>query len=127
MERAGRLFRNVKLPNELGDPETRVRAVWVRAAGKIVAAHTRAGVMVRRTLIVEVEDNVWQQQLFRLKGFLVSNLEKELGEKLVDDIDFRPMPRRREPQRAEHSRGSIEGIEDPVLALLYQRSRRGAS
>jgi predicted nucleic acid-binding Zn ribbon protein len=127
MERAGRIFQKVKLPQEVAGPETRVRAVWARVAGKNVAAHTRAGALVRETLIVEVEDKIWQQQLSRLKHFLLSNLEKELGEKVVNDIDFRPMPPRREPQRAEHARGSFEGIEDPVLALLYQRSRRNAS
>ncbi|MBV8844259.1 MAG: DUF721 domain-containing protein [Bryobacterales bacterium] len=126
MERAGRLFKKVKLPSELGDPETRVRAVWGNAAGKTVAAHTRAGALVRDKLIVEVEDQVWQRQLFALKHFFLNNLEKELGEKLVNDIDFRPMPPRREPQRAQHAHNS-PGIQDPVLALIYQRSRKSAS
>jgi predicted nucleic acid-binding Zn ribbon protein len=117
MERAGRLFKNVKLPQELGSPEARVRAVWANAAGKKVASHTRAGALVRSTLIVEVEDHVWQRQLFALKKFFLQNLEKELGEKLVNEIDFRPMP----------PRGSTEGIQDPVLELLYRRSRRSAS
>jgi len=126
MERAGRLFRNVKLPPQLADPEGRVRAVWANAAGKKVAAHTRAGVLVRDTLIVEVEDKVWQRQLSTLKHFLLRNLEKELGERLVNDIDFRPMPPRREPQRALHARASSVGIQDPVLDLLYQRALRNA-
>lgn len=127
MERAGRLFRNVKLPPELADPEARVRAAWANAAGKKVAAHTRASALVRDTLIVEVEDSLWQRQLFTLKHFLIGNLEKELGEKLVKEIDFRPMPPRRQPQRATHARGSSEGIQDPVLDLLYQRDQRKAN
>ena len=126
MERAGRLFRNVKLPPELADPETRVRAAWANAAGKKVAAHSRAGALVRDKLIVEVEDHVWQRQLSALKHFLLANLEKELGESLVREIDFRPMPPRREPQRAENARPSPEGIKDPVLALLYRRGQRKA-
>jgi hypothetical protein len=126
MERAGRLLKDVKLPPQLADPEARVRAVWANAAGRRVAAHTRAGVLVRDTLIVEVEDKVWQRQLSTLKQFLLRNLEKELGERLVNDIDFRPMPPRREPQRALHARASAAGIEDPVLELLYQRARRNA-
>jgi len=127
MERAGRLFKKVKLPSELADPEARVRAVWANAAGKKVAAHTRAGALVRDKLIIEVEDHVWQRQLFALKHFFLQNLEKELGEKLVNEIDFRPMPPRREPQRAQHARASDDGIQDPVLAVLYQRSRRSGS
>jgi hypothetical protein len=77
-------------------------------------------------LIVEVEDKVWQRQLSTLKHFLLRNLEKELGERLVNDIDFRPMPPRREPQRALHARASSVGIQDPVLDLLYQRALRNA-
>jgi hypothetical protein len=127
MERAGRLFRKVNFPPQLADPEARVRAVWSNAVGKIVASHTRAGALVRGKLIVEVEDNVWQRQLSTLKHFLLRNLEKELGEKLVDEIDFRPMPPRREPQRAAHARPpGPEQIQDPVLDLLYLRSRRSA-
>jgi len=127
MERAGRLFRKVKLPPEVAEPEVRVRAVWSNAVGKIIASHTRAGALVRGTLIVEVEDNVWQRQLFTLKHFLLKNLEAQLGEKLVDEIDLRPMPPRREPHRATHARpAGLEQVQDPVLDWIYQRARRSA-
>jgi hypothetical protein len=58
-----------------------------------------------------------------LSGFLVRNLEKALGEALVTDIDFRPMPKRREPQRAERARSS-EDVLDPVLDLIYRQARK---
>lgn len=104
-----------------------MKAVWPNASGKIIASHTRAGALVRGKLIVEVEDNVWQRQLYTLKHFLIRNLETQLGEKLVEEIDFRPMPPRREPQRAMHARAAgPEQIQDPVLDWLYQRARRGA-
>ena len=104
-----------------------MRAVWSNAVGKIIASHTRAGALVRGTLIVEVEDNVWQRQLFTLKHFLLKNLEAQLGEKLVDEIDFRPMPPRREPHRATHARpAGLEQVQDPVLDWIYQRARRSA-
>jgi hypothetical protein len=73
--------------------------------------------------VVEVGDPVWQRQLRTLCGFLLKNLEKALGEALVTDIDFRPMPKRREPQRAERTRGS-EDVADPVLDMLYRQSRK---
>jgi len=122
MERAGRLFGKLKLSAEVNDPETRARAAWALAAGKKVARHTRAAALVRDTLIVEVEDYIWQQQLARLDQFLIRNLADVLGEKLVKQIDFRPMPRRIMPQRAESARGTA-GIEDPILDLLYRESK----
>jgi hypothetical protein len=78
---------------------------------------------VRGSLVVEVEDPIWQRQLSTLSRTLVANLEKALGEVLVTDIDFRPMPRRREPQRAERAAGEVQ---DPVLDMLYRQSRRKA-
>jgi predicted nucleic acid-binding Zn ribbon protein len=125
MERAGRLIGKLKLSAGMADPETRARAAWRLAAGKKIAEHTLAVALVRGSLVVEVEDYVWQQQLLPLRKYLLENLEEALGERLVTDLDFRPMPRRRMPQRAETARSS-EGIEDPVLDLLYQRSKKKA-
>jgi predicted nucleic acid-binding Zn ribbon protein len=121
MERAGRLIGKLKL--KMDDPELRARAAWNVAAGKKIAEHTRATALVRGSLVVEVEDQIWQRQLKTLSGFLVRNLEKALGEVLVTDIDFRPMPKRREPQRAARARGS-EDVQDPVLDMLYRQSRK---
>jgi predicted nucleic acid-binding Zn ribbon protein len=121
MERAGRLIGKLKL--DVDDPELRARAAWRVAAGKKIAEHTRAVALVRGSLVVEVEDQIWQRQLKTLSGFLVRNLEKALGEALVTDIDFRPMPKRREPQRAERARSS-EDVLDPVLNLIYRQARK---
>jgi predicted nucleic acid-binding Zn ribbon protein len=125
MERAGRLIGKLKFSRDMADPEVRARAAWALAAGKKIAKYTRATALVRDTLVVEVEDYVWQQQLATLRGFLLANLAEALGEKLVKDLDFRPMPRRRMPQRAETARPS-EGIGDPVLAMLYRQSQKKA-
>jgi hypothetical protein len=77
--------------------------------------------------VVEVEDFIWQRQLNTLRHFLLRNLHKELGEALVTEIDFRPMPRRLAPQRAETARPAmriVDGIGDPVLGILYQQSKK---
>lgn len=123
MERAGRLLGKLKLSPALADPETRARAAWSIAAGSKIAGHTRATALVRGSLIVEVEDQVWQRQLATLRHFLIRNLTDALGEPLVTALDFRPMPRRRSPQRAETAR-PVENIQDPVLEILYQQSRK---
>lgn len=128
MERAGRLFGKSNLMSKVADPETRARAAWPVAVGKKVAQHTCATALVRSTLVVEVGDYVWQRQLSTLRGQVLKNLAKELGEGLVTEIDFRPMqPARRQPQRAETARQlGPDSIQDPVLAMLYDRSRRMA-
>lgn len=119
MERVGRIIGKMKLP--LADPELRARAAWNVAAGPKIARHTRATALVRDALVVEVEDFIWQRQLATLEHFLVSNLAREMGEFIVKKIDFRPMPRRREPQRAQSARPSGERIADPVLDLVYRQ------
>ncbi len=121
MERAGRLIGKLKL--KVDDPEVRACAAWKVAAGKKIAEHTRATRLVRTSLVVEVEDQVWQKQLSTLSRILISNLEKALGEILVTDIDFRPMPRRLAPQRAERAIGR-DDVQDPVLDLLYRQARK---
>jgi predicted nucleic acid-binding Zn ribbon protein len=131
LERAGSLIGKLKLSPQMADPETRARAAWALAAGKKIAEHTLASAFVRGTLVVEVTDIVWQKQLNTLRHFLLKNLKEALGEALVTEIDFRPMrhlgPERRKPQRAETARqapAGSEGIQDPVMAMLYRKSKR---
>ncbi len=126
MERAGRLIGKLKLSPDTADVETRARAAWAVAAGKKIAEHTLATALVRDTLIVEVGDYIWQRQLASLEKQIVENLEQVLGEKVVAKIDFRPMPRRRAPQRAETVRNGSEHVNDPVLDLLYRQSKKNA-
>ena len=124
MERAGSLIGKLKLSPEMADPETRARAAWALAAGKKIARHTLAAALVRGTLVVEVEDFVWQKQLNTLRHFLLRNLKEILGD-VVMEIDFRPMPRRIKPQRAESARRlDSNGIQDPVMAMLYRQSKK---
>jgi hypothetical protein len=133
MERAGRLIGKLKLSPDVSDPEARARAAWQVAAGRKIAEHTRAASLVRQKLIVEVEDYVWQKQLNTLRHFLLRNLKEVLGEGVVTEIDFRPLPKnapalhtpRMGPGRAASVAGGEnpqEKIDDPVLALLYRQS-----
>jgi hypothetical protein len=126
MERAGRIIGKLKISGGVNDPEVRARAAWSAAGGKKIAAHTRATALVRDTLIVEVEDIIWQRQLSTLRVFLLKNLHGILGEPLVREIDFRPMLVRRAPQLSATTRNFSSdeggGIEDPIMALLYRQS-----
>ena len=132
MERASKLIRGLRLPSGTISAEELACAAWAEAVGKNIASHTRAVRMVRTRLVVEVEDRTWQRQLVTLAPFIVANLEKHLGAGVVVDLEFRAVPRRREPQRAlEAFRmrdvcDEADGISDPVMRGLYKASRKKA-
>jgi hypothetical protein len=127
MQRAGSVIGKQKAIRALADPEMRARAAWAPAAGETIARHTRATALVRGALIVEVGDYTWQRQLVPLRSAILRNMEKILGEPLVKELDFRPMPARREPQRAETARPQMGHAPDPLLDIIYQQSRRQQS
>ena len=132
MERASQLIRGLKLPSGAMTAEELACSAWAEAVGKKIADHTRAARLVRTRLVVEVEDKTWQQQLFVLTPFILFNLQKHLGAGVVDDLDLRIIPRRREPQRAiralreANSADEADAIADPVLRGLYKASRKKA-
>ena len=130
MQRASSLIRRLRLSGEIITPEEMARSAWPDAVGKRIASHTRIAKLVRTRLVVEVEDSTWQRQLFALSRHILHNLEKALGPGLVDDLEFRVVPRRREPLVARVSTPGIsddaDAIADPVLRDLYKVSRRKA-
>jgi len=136
MERAARLIKNKKISGELLSEGDIASAAWASAVGKAIAAHTSRVRLVRTTLVVEVEDAIWQRQLHALSGQILGSLRKLIASDQIKDIEFRIGIPRRQAQRA----GSLEGhatggdgqdeaerIEDPMLQKLYRRSRKKAS
>src|ERR1035441_5484390 len=66
MERASKLIRGLKLSGDVITSEQLCCAAWPEAVGKKIAGHTRPAKLVRTRLVVEVEDHIWQRQLFAL-------------------------------------------------------------
>lgn len=132
MERASKFIRGLPLPADSITPEELAIAAWPQAIGKRLAGYTRPVKLVRTCLHVEVDDAVWQRQLFTLSPLLLRTLAKYLGDGLVTELHFPVMPRKREPQRASAAaRGAglfdeAEAIEDPVLRGIYRSARRKA-
>ena len=130
MERASRLIGSVKLPGGTYCAEELARAAWATAVGKKIAAHAHAARMVRSSLIVEVEDDVWRLQLYGLRAQILSNLAKHIGQGHVEELEFRVVPLRRGPQRAASATGGVEDeaerIADPGLRRLYRIDRTKA-
>ncbi|MGH9611279.1 MAG: DUF721 domain-containing protein [Bryobacteraceae bacterium] len=131
MERAARLIKTNKLARQVFSNEDLLRAIWPQAVGKPIASHTAGLKLVRKTLVVEVEDSIWQRQLFPLSGQILSRLRKIAAGDLVERIEFRIGTPRRQVQRAEAPRpisvDEADAIRDPVLQKLYRLSRKKAS
>jgi len=133
MDRASQIIQQLDLPGDTISKEELACTAWPQAVGKKVAAHTRAAKLVRTRLVVEVEDAVWQRQLFTLSPLIVRGLKKILGPGIVEETEFRIVPRRREPQRAATATpGGLFGdesdaIEDPVMRRIYRAARRKAT
>ena len=131
MERASKLIRGLRLSDDLVAPEQLCCAAWPEAVGKKIAAHTRPAKLVRTRMVVEVEDHTWQRQLFTLTPHILNNLEKTLRRGLVEDLEFRIVPRRREPVMARQALPTLpaddaDAIADPVMRDLYKLSRKKA-
>jgi hypothetical protein len=113
-------------------PERIACGAWKRAVGKRIAACTRAAKLVRTTLVVEVEDDIWRKNLWSLRYQILRNLEKAIGPEIVSDLEFRVMPLRIEPQRADKGDHLVvkpieiagDDIADPGLRRIYKAAKR---
>jgi hypothetical protein len=131
MERAARLLNKHKYSLALLDSDEYARAIWPAAVGKAIARHTSRLKVVRDTLVVGVEDAIWQKQLFSLSTQIVHRVQKCMGSTAITQIEFRILPPKREPQRepAPHPASpdagdDAEAIQDPVLKKVYLLSRK---
>lgn len=137
MERAARLFKNKQVSREVFSVEDVARAAWATAVGKSIASHTSRLRLVRQTLIVEVEDAIWQRQLHTLSRQILDRLIKVTGTAQISDIEFRIGVPRREPQRAATREPALfsesdivdeaNNIQDAVLKKVFRLSRKKAT
>ncbi len=127
MERASKVLGKLNLPEGTVTPEAVVCAAWAGAVGRKIAVHSRAVRLVRSHLIVEVEDAIWQRQLFVLRQQIQCKIVESVGAGIVEDIEFRVAPPRLGPIRAQHSTArtdEADGIADPVLRNIYRAARK---
>ena len=112
------------------------RGLWPAAVGKTIARHTGKVTLVRTTLVVQVEDAIWQKQLHGLSGQIVNRLQKLMGSTNVDSVEFRIGIPKRQPQRAATPDGALaqaesadeaDQIQDPILKKIFQISRKRAT
>lgn len=137
MERAARLIQKSKHSRQILSDDELARAIWPAVVGKSIAAHTSNVRLVRTTLVVEVEDAIWQRQLHGLTLQIVERFRKLTGRDDIQDVEFRIAVPRRQPQRAESlhaatapsaaAESDADAIEDLVLRRIYKLSRKRVS
>jgi predicted nucleic acid-binding Zn ribbon protein len=128
MERATKLLRQYRFANRCVTPDQLVQAVWTRAVGEKVAAHSSIRGLWDGKLVVHVDDRIWQENLTTLSGQILGNLARLLGDGMVRDIEFRAGVPKRAPAREERVvRGDDDGIEDPILSRIYRVSKKRAT
>jgi hypothetical protein len=129
MQQASQFIAKLSRLRESCDAGDIVCAAWKRAVGKKIAERSQASKLVRDTLVVEVEDWLWQRNLMGLSRQILKNLEEVIGPGLVANIEFRVIPARLGPKLAEASMQVFEltdeadGIADPGLRRIYRRRR----
>lgn len=135
MERAGRVLGRMNLSKGGVTPEQMAASAWSVAVGKRLASKTKPLMLVRQKLVVEVQDAVWQRQLFTLRHQILDKLVPSLPTGLVTDLEFRIRVPRYEPQREESVVSAVagqptdeaDGIADPFLRQLYIAARKKAT
>jgi hypothetical protein len=140
MERAARVLRKTQQSRSILDDSQAIEAVWPTAVGRSIARHVSRLRLVRSTLVVDVEDVIWQRQLRSLDGQILERIKLLLPDVAITGLEFRIGLPRRDPQRASTAFSSAPAacpgnisddeadcIQDPVLKRVYQISRRKAS
>lgn len=131
MERASRILGKLQIkPVEVAGVKTWHLApgAWAAAVGKKIASHTKPAFLQNGTLTVEVEDAVWQTQLRTLAPSILPRIEKIVGANIIERLEFRLTPPRRQPAiaPASHATDESSAITDPVMRRVYQTARRKA-
>jgi hypothetical protein len=130
MQRAGRVLGNLKLAKQGVSDEEMVRSAWPAAVGRKIAVRTHAVGMVRNRLVVEVEDAVWQRQLWTLRGQILKRFEQVLGRTIVEELEFKIAVPRIKPVRADVSHVSNDEADlilDPTFRSVYKAARKRAN
>src|SRR3978361_835963 len=99
MDQASRIIAGWSGASDLISGERIACGAWKKAVGKRLGERTRAAKLVRDKLVVEVEDETWRKNLWGLRFHSLKNLVKAIGPGIVENLEFRVMPARKEAQR----------------------------
>jgi len=83
----GRTFKNLSIESKI--KEYKIIKNWEAAVGSIIAARTEPGRLKDSVLYVKVSSPSWVTELLYQKEEIISRLNRELGEKRIEDIIFK--------------------------------------
>jgi len=125
MERAAYVIGKLRV----ADDESLLRAAWPIAVGKRIAGRSVVANLVGSRLVIQVDDSVWQSQLYAMREQILLRIEQTIGRRLVDSLEFRVSVPRPKPQREQTftlSSDEADRIASPSLRSIYKASRRKA-
>jgi predicted nucleic acid-binding Zn ribbon protein len=125
MKRAAHVIGKLRV----ADDESLARAAWPTAVGRRIADRSAVGSLVGSRLIVQVDDSVWQSQLYSMRSQILDRIEQAIGRRLVESLEFKVAVPRPKPQRVQaFALGTDEAdrITSPGLRNIYRASRRKA-
>jgi hypothetical protein len=130
MDQASRIIARWTGVSDVISHERIACGAWKKAVGRKIALRTRALKLVRTTLVVEVEDEIWRKNLWSLRYQILRNMEKAIGPEIVTGVELRVMPPRFGPQREERVEpletplDEADNILDPGMRRIYKAARR---
>ena len=129
MLRAAKVLSKMKLAKAGVSSERLAVPSWAQTVGKTIARHTRAVGIFEGTLVVDVEDAVWEKNLRLLQPQIMDKLTAVLGPGKVRNIRFKIAIPKRSPQREDNLNSGDEAnsIQDPILRRIYIQSRKRAT
>ena len=93
-ELLGSLMAKLQMPGDI-EAKGKVFLAWEEAVGD-AAPHSQPFRFRGSTLIVEVTESAWINELSMRKTDIVNRLERAVGEKVVEDIRFEIKKKRKE-------------------------------
>jgi hypothetical protein len=97
--------------------EAAVLAAWVHVTGEGIRPHAVATNLEGTTLVVDVRDTIWQQQLTIMRSQLIYRLNTILGRSLVKTVELRINPKALKP--VEQKRKAPELLDNEVALDLW--------
>jgi len=88
-------------------------SAWKHAVGETLSERAIAEKLDGATLVVAVEDKIWQRQLEQMRDQFLFRLNKVLGRPLVKTLEFRIAPEQFKVERS----GSRVDLETPRPAI----------
>lgn len=126
MQRAARVIGKLRV----ADDESLARAAWPAAVGKRIADRSVVASLTGTRLIIQVEDSVWQSQLYAMREQILARIEQTAGRRLAQSLEFRvaiPRPKAQRDQTFALNSDDADLIASPGLRNIYKASRRKAT